>query len=248
MGLIKLISILFCVFFFAEGLLAYDVAGNTRRKQEQKDAKRWSLSEWLEQKQRNKLMDSWLMFNAPSPYEFFFGVDTSSLDHKETVNGGTDTSMSFRNYRGSVGAFVTAVGLYGEYETSNEAMKQWKALFMLRLIGSSDQSTQLTIHYGLMNQTLRGDSTQHQVGGGRFNFYIIKAFALTGLYEIILKGTSEQEIKSSGFRYEAGAHIEYGAIRFYGSWYSENLSIVMPTAIENKRVREGVLFGARIYF
>lgn len=243
----KHLLVLITILFFASLANAYDFAGKARAKQEQKDAKRWSLSEWLEQKQRNKLMDSWLMFNAPSPYEFFMGVDTASLDQVNTV-AGTESSRSFRNYRGSAGAFVTAVGLYGEYESSNEELDQWKALFMLRLIGSSDQSTQLTIHYGLMNQTLNDDSTQHQVGGGRFNFYIIKAFALTGLYEVILSGTSEGEVKSKGFRYEAGAHLEYGALRFYGAWFQENLDVISPLQVQSQRIREGILFGTRIYF
>ena len=103
-----------------QGSLAYDFNSDIRKKQEAKDAKRWSLSEWLAQKSRNKLMDAWLGYNKPSPYEFFFSVDTSSLEQEVTGPSGPPiSSQSFRNYRGSMAAFVTMVGLYGEYESSD---------------------------------------------------------------------------------------------------------------------------------
>lgn len=227
----------------AEPAKSYDFYSAARKKQDEKDAKRWSLSEWLEQKKKIKLMDSWLMFNAPSPYEFFLSADTSSLN--QTVDN-IENTQTFKNYRGAFGAFVTIVGLYGEYESSDEELEQWKALFMLRLMGSSDQSTNLTVHYGLMNQDLNNDPTQYQVGGARLNFYLIRAFALTGHYEQIFKSTSENGVESEGSRVEGGAHIEYGALRIYGSWYQETMNILTPT--QSKRSREGVLFGLRLYF
>lgn len=242
------------ILFFIGSLLfsntAYSASfyDNARKKQEKKDAQRWSLSQWLEQKQKIKLMDTWLMYNAPSPYEFFFGADTSSFDQINT-QGNNETSQSFRNYRGSFGAYVTMVGLYGEYESSDEDISQWKAKFMVRVLGSSDQSTNLVLSYGLMNRDFNGDKTQYQVAGGQLNFYIVKAFALTGMYEHYLEAESEQnDITSSGHRIEGGAHIEYGALRIYGTWFQENMDLVDPSLIESKRTREGILFGTRIYF
>jgi hypothetical protein len=225
---------------------AYDFNRAIREKQAAKEAKRWSLSEWLEQKSRNKLMDAWLGYNLPSPYEFFLSVDTSNLDQEVTSNT-TTSSDSFRSYRGAFGAFVTMVGLYGEYESSDEELEQWKALFMVRLLGTSDQSTNLTLHYGLMNQNFNDDPTQFQIGGGRFNLYLIKAFALTGQYDHIFQGESETGLRQDGFRYEAGAFIEYGAFRIYGSWYEERLQQSLGT-LESERVRKGILFGTRLYF
>ncbi|MEM7647321.1 MAG: hypothetical protein AAF203_10460 [Pseudomonadota bacterium] len=226
---------------------AYDFYRKAQIKQQQKDAKRWSLSQWLEQKKNSQLMDTWLMFNAPSPYEFFFSLDTSSFEQKTTISG-LESQQSFRNYRAAFGAFVTIAGLYAEYETSDEELEQWKALFMFRLIGSSDQSTNLTLHYGLMNQEYDGtDPTQHQVAGVRSTFYLLKALALTGQYEMIFKATSEQGNEIEGSRVEAGAHIEYGALRFYGSWYQEDMDRVI-SGVEQKQIREGILFGTRIYF
>lgn len=226
---------------------SWDFNADIRQKQQAKEAKRWSLSEWLSQKQRNKLMDTWLFYNQPSPYEFFLSIDTSSFD-QEVLSGNTINEQSFRNYRGGFGAFVTMVGLYGEYETSDEELEQWKALFMLRLLGSSDQSTNLTIHYGLANQNFNNDPIQFQVAGGSMNLYIIKAFALTGRYDYFLSAESEAGIKQEGSRYEAGAFIEYGALRFYGSWFQENMQLIDPTLLESTRLRRGILFGTRLYF
>ncbi|MCJ8275245.1 MAG: hypothetical protein HRT44_05370 [Bdellovibrionales bacterium] len=225
--------------------MAYDFYDTARKKQDAKDAKRWSLSQWLDQKKNIKLMDMWLMYNAPSPYEFFFGADTSSITQ---FNDGVENMQSYRNYRGHFGAFVTIVGLYAEYESSDEELEQWKALFMLRLLGSSDQSTNITIHYGLMNRDFNNDKTQHQVGGGKINLYLIRAFALHGMYEYILKGESEAGIESEGYRVEGGAHIEYGALRFYGAWFNEKLDVINTLNQESVQKRQGVLFGTRIYF
>ena len=228
---------------------AWDFNKSIREKQAQKNAKRWSLSEWLDQKGRNKLMDMWLMYNTPSPYEFFFSVDTSNLEQEIQVGTNTPTEQTYRNYRGSIGAFVTMVGLYGEYESSDEELEQWKALFMVRLLGSSDQSTNFTIHYGLMNQTFNDEETQYQVGGGRLTLYLVKAFAISGMYEHIFEATSvENNITSEGSRWEAGAHIEYGALRLYGSWYQEVMELTTTTNQESERTRQGLLYGLRFYF
>lgn len=243
---------LLCLFLLSTVYLppasAYNFYDVTRKKQVAKDAKRWSLGEWLAQKNRIELMDMWLMFNAPSPYEFYLSVDTSTIEQSTLVNDIETNSQNFRNYRVALGAFVTAVGLYGEYETSDEELEQWKALFMLRLLGSSDQSTNLTAHYGLMNQDFNDDPTQYQVGGGRLTLYFLKAFAITGLYEAILNSTSEQDIESEGRRIEAGAHIEYGALRIYGSWYEETMELTDLLSQQRTRKRTGILFGTRLYF
>lgn len=243
------ILLFLCLCLTAPAWSAWDFNKSIREKQAQKNAKRWSLSEWLDQKGRNKLMDMWLMYNTPSPYEFFFSADTSNVEQEVMIGTGTPTSQTFRNYRGAFGAFVTVVGLYGEYESSDEELEQWKALFMVRLLGSSDQSTNFTIHYGLMNQNFNDEETQYQVGGGRISLYLIKAFALTGQYEHIFEAESEQNnITSEGSRWEAGAHLEYGALRIYGSWFQEVLDLTTTTNQESQRTRQGLLYGLRFYF
>ena len=152
-------------------------------------------------------------------------------------------------HRGYFGAFATIVGLYGEYRTVEEDYDQWKALFLLRLIGSSDQSTNMTLHYGLLNRSFANDDKiQHQVAGGKIDLYLLKVLALTGLYEHILEAESEQNVDMKGSRVEGGLHIEYGALRVYGSWFQEKIERVDGLGAESEMTREGIQFGLRLYF
>src|SRR5436190_22356647 len=43
------------------------------KKQEEKAKTRWSLQDWLETRDKMRLMDLWLALHSPSPYEFFVG-------------------------------------------------------------------------------------------------------------------------------------------------------------------------------
>jgi hypothetical protein len=242
------LSIFLTLLIFTFPVMAFDIYSEAQRKQTAKEAQRWSLSQWLEQKQRMQLMDTWLMFNPPSPYEFFVSIDTSSPRQINTDTNGSLQESTHRNYRGALGAYVSMFGLYAEYEDSNEELKQWKALFSIRVLGSSDQSTHMSLHYGLMNQNWAGDPTQHQVGGARFNLYLAQPFAITGLYEKIWEATSEQGVRSEGYRLEAGAHLEYGALRIYGSWFEEQMELLLPSNNGQTRQRRGILFGTRLYF
>jgi hypothetical protein len=56
-----------------------------RQRSDVKTKTRWSLQEWLETRDRMRLMDLWLAFHSPSPYEFFVGGEWRSL---KNVGGG----------------------------------------------------------------------------------------------------------------------------------------------------------------
>src|SRR3954462_12820239 len=43
------------------------------KKQEEKAKTRWTLSDWLETRDKMRLMDLWLAVHSPTPYEFFLG-------------------------------------------------------------------------------------------------------------------------------------------------------------------------------
>ena len=51
-------------------------SGTPSKKSQAKEGSRWTLQEWMAQKQRNSLMDQWLMMNSPSPFEFFISGDS----------------------------------------------------------------------------------------------------------------------------------------------------------------------------
>src|SRR6185295_348306 len=76
------------------GLLAIGLGANAQadeiytfvvKKQEQKAKTRWSLSDWLETRDKMRLMDLWLALHSPSPYEFYLG---GAYQMAETKPGG----------------------------------------------------------------------------------------------------------------------------------------------------------------
>src|SRR3954466_11936312 len=50
---------------------ADDVYTFVVKKPEEKAKTRWSLSDWLETRDKMRLMDLWLAIHSPTPYEFF---------------------------------------------------------------------------------------------------------------------------------------------------------------------------------
>ena len=43
------------------------------KKQDEKAKSRWSLSDWLDTRDKMRMQDVWLALHSPSPFEFFFG-------------------------------------------------------------------------------------------------------------------------------------------------------------------------------
>lgn len=213
----------------------------------EKDAKRWSLDEWLAQKSKIKWSDMWLQYNSPSPYEFYIGLDNSSFTNSiETLGSGISES-SFRSYRGEFAAFATIVGLKGNFEYTTEDTTSWQALLQFRLLGSYDQGTNITIHYGLRGLNSSGEGVLNQMAGGSMTLYLFKKFGLLGNYSYFIEAESDLLNKVSGYRWESGAFIEYGVMRVYGFYYQDYQKFEQ-TLSYRKEDREGIQFGLRFYF
>src|SRR5271170_4050109 len=78
---------------------ADDVYTFVVKKQEDKDANRWSLSQWLETRDKMRLMDLWLAIHSPSPYEFYVGGNYEF--------GRFSDSYSYNGWDVTVGAYAT---------------------------------------------------------------------------------------------------------------------------------------------
>src|SRR5690606_27714703 len=118
------------------------------KKQEQKKASRWSLNDWLAQKERNRLMDLWLAKNShQSFYEFF--LEARSLNYGQ-YESSTPSSMVNRNsYSGAVAAYAGVAGLRAEFESDTESRSAWSGSINLRLFGRALQDTHINLEYGL---------------------------------------------------------------------------------------------------
>src|SRR3989344_5562743 len=75
-----------------------------------REAKRFTLQEWLENKERWALMDMSLSINTPSPYEFMVGgaLQNYNLD---TTSLGVSTSQSNSVIFGEVSAYAKYIGV-----------------------------------------------------------------------------------------------------------------------------------------
>ena len=72
-------------------------------KVERKEKSRWTLKDWLEQKDRNHMMDLWLGMYAPSPYEFFISGGYTS--YNSSTNQSAVSKSSYQSYSGALGAY-----------------------------------------------------------------------------------------------------------------------------------------------
>ena len=203
------------------------------KKQEQKAKTRWSLSEWLETRDRMRLMDLWLSMHSPSPYEFFLGTDYTF--------GQAAVGPSFNGLSFSLGGYAQAVGLELRRESLAADMVRSSALLGLRLFGYQIQGTHLALLVGLKQDSLNSYTARNAVLGGRLSLYLTKFFGIEGNYRhFFASASSLNGLDFSGNRFEAGAFLDFAFLRFYGNWTSESVSQSSAQTAE--------VFGAKLFF
>lgn len=208
---------------------ADDVYQIVIKKQEEKKKTRWSLQEWLETRDRMRLMDLWLAMNSPSPYEFYLGGDLQLLER----------SSAARVFSGSayLGAFASIFGL--EARKDFGPGQDWKGLFRLRVFGYHDQSTNLTFHAGV-RWTLQPEDYRNAVAGYSMRIYLGKFFGIDHLGQYFFPSTpTGSGFSASGARFEVGGFIDFNILHFYAQ-YSWDRS--------TGEARSGPAGGVRIYF
>jgi hypothetical protein len=206
------------------------------KKQEEKKKTRWTLAEWLETRDRMRLMDMWLAMNSPSPYEFFLGFD-------KQLSAGNQGFGSVAGWRANIGAYANVVGL--ELERDSHFLPEWNALFGLRFFGYHVQATHIRLLMGLRNR-FQDDEYRNFLMGGHFTFYLGKFLGLDFDYRHYFEGTVSLNTRDhfSGNRYEIGAFIEYEFLRLYGLYFSETEQGLATAA----RLQTGTQFGVRLFF
>lgn len=115
------------------------------KRQEEKAASRWTLSDWLMTKQRISLMDQWLSLNTESNL-FDFSLSYEKLNFKQTFNQ-TSTNVNDNNLNTKF--FVSFIGLEASREFSKSIFENTSYSLNLKLLGSSLQSTNLQVKYGI---------------------------------------------------------------------------------------------------
>jgi hypothetical protein len=218
---------------------------------EARAAKRFTLQEWLENKDRRALMDMWLSINTPSPYEFVVG---GSMFHytldSTTGTAGSTTSKDIGGYSGEVSAYATFVGVTGEYANNTEdGFNDTTGMFNLRLFGNTVQGTHITLHYGLRTRKASDNSYRlnQQFGAATLQLYLMKYFGIEGNYRKYLPYSEAHFGDTEDNELNAGAFIEFGALRLFGDWYQEKQDSKL-NGVETKIDRTGTKIGIKFYF
>lgn len=226
----------------------YSFSGDYKKKSEQKNSSRWTLTDWLAQKERNKMMDLWLQMYAPSPYEFFLSGEY--LSYQSSPGTGTASDQTYTSYKTSLAAYALIMGLQFDYENN------WKQNFNnldgslnIRIMGNAIQATHLSLFYGLRTQHLSAAGQTHRLNenfyGAEFDLYLNRLFGLHTLYKSFPPTTDQNFGELSSTRHELGLFIDFDFLRIFGTTFTEsqktNLNAI-ETTIEQKGFNTGVKF------
>lgn len=226
-------------------------AAVSTRKSAGKETTRWTLFDYLTQRQNIRLMDMWLSVNRSSSL-FEAALSGGPVSYRyRTTSGGTSTSSDKTSQAYRLSLFVSIFGIEGEYEETNHDTKSYGGNVAIRLLGNSIQSTHLTVKYGLQTR-IDSSGTPEEKWSNQFaeadlNVYLIKYFGLKGEYRYYFPDKSSQGTDLQGDRTTAGVFIDVGMLRLYGDYFQEKLKYETATTVTDKK-RDGYEYGAKLFF
>lgn len=223
---------------------------NFGQKAEKKEASRWTLQEWLAQKERNQLMDLWLAMYAPSPYEFYLSGAHQGYESSTTPKT-TETSR-YQSFSGRAGAWATVIGIEGFHENnSDEGFSDVAGSLNLRIVGNSYQGTHLNVFFGLRNRSFESAGEKillrNQFAGGDLNIYVTRYFGILGNYKHYFPFEDNAVGSVAGNRTEAGLFLDFGPVRVFGNYFSDRQE-QEKSSVKSTLERTGVQSGLLIFF
>lgn len=211
-----------------------------------REAKRFNLYDWMEQKNRNQVMDMWLSLNSPSPYEFMLGINMNQYTLDDKVN----PIEKKKAYEGELSAYATLVGLTGEYTNNTEEhFNDTTGMFNLRLFGHTLQGTHLTLHYGLRTRTESAGvyRLNQQFAAGTLQLYLFKYFGVYGNYRHYFPVTETFYGETKTVTNTYGGFIDFASLRIMLSYFKEQQKS-MKNTVESELNREGSKITLQLYF
>lgn len=172
---------------------------------------RWSLSEWLEQRDKMRLMDLWLALHSPSPYEFFIGADYQSGHFSDlSYYGGWDFFAA---------AYASIFGVELDSDYTNLSQRT-NFIFDFRFFGLHAQSTNLTLQGGAKYESRSYVAYWNPLLGLSMTFYVSRYFGFEALYRHYFSSSSHG-IATTGDRFEGGAFLDFKFLRLFGDIFQE---------------------------
>jgi hypothetical protein len=222
--------------------LADDVYQIVIKKQDEKAKNRWSLSDWLETRDKMRLQDLWLAIHSPSPYEFFFGANYQW----GSVQTGGFSGSSSTGYTLGFGAYASIFGLVVDAQDVTD--NRWFAAFNLRIFGYHVQSTNITLEGGLRSESPTGSPVafRNAFAGVKLTIYLARYFGLDGNYRHFFDSTPNPAgYLLTGQSWEANAFIDFNVFRVYGGYFS---APEILAGDYNSDTRAGAQFGFKVFF
>jgi hypothetical protein len=209
------------------------------KKQEEKAPTRWSLQEWLNTRDRMRLMDMWLALHTPSPFEFFVGAAYEL--------GSLNTGSTFSDPSFTIAAYDSIFGLQLEREGGLDT--RYDATFHLRFFGYHYQGTHLRAEVGLRHESVGPNlSFQNALAGLGLTIYLAKPFGIEARWRHAFDSTPNASgLAFGGDRYEGGAFLDFSFVRVYGQYVYEKTGVDAYNFAPGS-VRSGPQAGAKIFF
>lgn len=232
----RIFSVLIVIAFLTQALCPLAEAGDKFtfivEKQEEKRNRRWSLQEWLDTRDRMRMMDLWLHLHSPSPYEFYFGGNYKT--------GSTDAGPYYGGWDVFLAGYAYLFGIEMQRKFSG-ITDQWLGLVNFRLFGTYNQATNLTVQGGVRHENRGGTDFYNPLLGAHLTLYLTKAMGVEGLYRYTFSRTAPNGIAGHTNRWEAGAFIDFNFVRIFGDYFKETESGNPYYSYS------GVQLGTRIY-
>jgi hypothetical protein len=220
------------------------------KKQQQKKQSRWTLASWLALKKEMALQDQWLAMNSSSNiFELYIGGDHSS--YRRSTIAAPNSYNRFKFDSGHLGVYVYSFGLETQQQTSNEVTgiehKETSLMFHWRILGTSTQTTNITLTYG--SRELEHSSYgnyKNSFGQASMTLYLFDFLGVEGMYRKYNDDQNDALTNTlEGTREELTAFIDISFIRLYTKWWEETMKFSTGTS---EVYRKGISLGGRLYF
>ena len=233
---------------------AYFQMDMLKNKQTKKQATQWTLLDWLSQKNKMSLADSWLAMNtAANLFELNLSGAVGNFEIKSTDSAQVVTTIDQEAQTYQAEMYIAFVSLLGEYEatsTTIETGEAYAGALGLRLFGTSSQTTSLVARYGLrkIRNLTTQESWENQFAEALLQLYVFRHFGFQGSYRHYFAGESNLGTTLSGSRTSGGAFLEFFILRIFANAFQEPTERKASDDSISKQDRSGVEVGLKLLF
>lgn len=215
-----------------------------------RESSRWTLQDWMAKKETMRWQDIWLSMNSGSPFE------GSLYGHYKSFASETDSPAATQNVIANfygLSAWAQMVGLeVAQHDNKDENILDQFGSLNLRLLGSSIQSSNLILHYGVRTRYLKTQTPATRFNntftGLSLQIYLQKYFGLEGKYQVFAEFNEPSYGKLKGHAWEANLFIDFKAVRIFGGSTFEQDDVELAAGGLQVVKRIGTQGGLKIFF